>query len=125
MPYSCDIDPRQRRGTVTLDGTVTSAEFVGALQALYGAPAWEPDFSALWDGTRIGELVLSPGDIQPIAAQYRRVQERMGLGRAAFVVPHDVAYTIARLLLHHMPHPTRERRVFERMGEAVAWLEGS
>lgn len=125
MPFVCRVDPAQRLGTVTLDDSIHAAEFVQAMQALYGHASWEPGFSALWDGRRIRRLAIEPSDLENIAARYQEMEAKMGQGRAAFVVPRDVVYVITRLLIHRLHNQARERRIFERLDEAQAWLSSA
>ena len=125
MPHACQIDPARRLGTATLAGNVSAAEFARTMEALYGHPRWEPGFRALWDGTGITQLLIAPDDLPVIEASYRRVESSMGRGRAAFVVPYDVAEIIAHLLIHRLRNADRERRTFGDVDEALAWLDAA
>ncbi|MDX1531379.1 MAG: hypothetical protein R3362_07625, partial [Rhodothermales bacterium] len=53
---------------------------------------------------------------------YRDVEPRMGYGRGAFVMPREVAQIIAKLLMRRLANPQRERRLFDRVDEALLWL---
>jgi len=122
MAYRIEIDPEERRGVGVLYAGVTGEEFAEAMRALYEHPDWQPGFDAVWDLTDVRELVIDQPGVETIIAATLACRPRMGLGRAAFVVPHEMHHTIAALLIHRTREPGRERRLFERRAAADAWL---
>ena len=122
MPIRCHVDPAQRLGTAVLDGRIDVEAFTAAMRALYEHPEWEAGFAALWDGTGITQLLIAPDDLAEIDRTYRDVEPRMGYGRGAFVMPREVAQIIAKLLMRRLANPQRERRLFDRVDEALLWL---
>ncbi len=124
MPYSCHVDPAARNALVTLSGTVDRADFIGAMETCYRHPGWQPGFTALWNAQGIRQLLLDPTDVEAVVAAMAALEPLMGEGRAAFVVPRDVDYLIARLLIIRGGSTLRERRTFNSLAEAKAWLQG-
>lgn len=125
MPFDCHIDPKRRLGIMTVRGTIDGAEIVAAAEALYGHPDWRRGFAVLWDGTGIKQLIVEPSDIAAIEELSPQMKPTMGSGRTAYVLPHETAEIIARLFFRRLPTPHRERRLFEHVDEALAWLEDS
>jgi hypothetical protein len=123
LPYSCTISPQQRRGIVRLTGTIQGTTFMEAMEALYRSPEWQPGFDALWDARGVTELLLDERDVKAIVALMLDLTARMGPGRAAFVIARELDWMIARLLIYRTRVPSRERRTFETMEEALAWLD--
>lgn len=122
MPYSCRIEPEQRLGITTLRGSLTVDDFLEALRALYQHDAWRPGFDALWDGRGVRELVLGEEDVAAIVGRVRQLTDRMGSGRAAFVVPREIDHLIAQLILHLTETERRQRKTFQSMPAALVWL---
>lgn len=127
MAYSVRIDAPARRGLVALSGTVRGDDLVGAITGLYGHEDWEPAFDTLWDATGITELILDPVDLQRVMEAAGPYVQRLGTGRSALVVARDVDVAIAKLILHRQKGDAsqRDRRLFERLEEAIAWLDKS
>lgn len=122
MPFECRIDPGQRLGWVALIGAVDGDNFLAAMDGLYRHPDWQPGFSALWDARRLHQLLLEPADTHRILAAMQTLAPEIGVGRAAFVVPRDIDYTIARLFIYRGATEGRERRTFADVDEALRWL---
>lgn len=125
MPFDCRIEPERRLGWIVLTGTVDGEGFLEAMEALYRHPDWQPGFSALWDARRLGQLLLEPADMHRILAAMQALASQMGQGRAAFVVPREIDYTIARLFIYRGATGERERRTFGDVDEALRWLAGA
>lgn len=123
MPFDCHVHPALERGVLTLSGVIDGALFVRAMDAIYRHPDWQPGFSALWDARDIRELLIDPADVASVTNVMTRLEPLMGEGRAAFVVPREIDYAIARLLIHRGASSKRERRTFSSMKEALAWLD--
>lgn len=122
MPAVCTVLPPRRLGVVVLHGALDGPQFVAAMEALYEDPAWEPGFSALWDARRVRKLALDPEDVQALGRRIEALAERMGGGRAAFVVPDEFHRMIAVLIVRKAPRADRDRRMFEHLDDALAWL---
>lgn len=123
MGFTCSIDAEARLGRVEVHGVVDVQVFLGMMETLYRHPHWQPGYAALWDARGITKLLLSPHETERIVAFMRELEPYMGEGRAAFVVPREIDYIIARLLIFRGLHSKRERRAFTSMHEAQAWLD--
>ena len=122
MAITVTLHPDRRLGVALVDGLVTGADFVAAMEALYGHADWAPGFAALWDLTAVHELHIGPDDVAVIVARTRALGGQMGAGRAAFVVPRELDYLIARLITRRAEGDARERRLFATRAEADRWL---
>ena len=123
MPFTARIEASHRLGVATLLGAIDGVDFRNAMRALYEHPAWEPDFNALWDGRGLSVLLLQPEDVEHVLALTVELEARMGTGRAAFVMPQELHRMIAGLIIRRRRPNGRERKVFESMEPALAWLE--
>ncbi len=123
MPFDCHVHPDLERGVLMLNGVIDGAVFVQAMDALYRHADWQPGFSALWDARGIRELLIGPEDVARVMEAMTRLEPLMGEGRGAFVVPREIDYVIARLLIHRGASSKRERRTFSRIEAALAWLD--
>lgn len=125
MPFTVDIDATQQTALVTLQGIVHRCDFVDSMEACFRHPAWQPGFSALWDAQQIEQLILAPEDVSVILKTLADLEPLIGDGRAAFVVPREIDYMMARLLIHRGGNPVRDRRTFRDAPSAWAWLRGA
>lgn len=124
VAYSIQIDPPARLGIVTFSGIVDGRDLMDSIAALYEHADWEPDFDMLWDASAISQLIIDPADVQRIAAQSNEYAHRIGPGRTAMVLTREIDLAINRLMLHRQGPRPRERRVFDRIAPAMAWLRG-
>lgn len=124
VAYNIQIDPSARLGIVTFSGIVDGRDLMDSIAALYGHADWEPDFDMLWDASALSQLIIDPDDIQRISAQSKEHAHQVGPGRTAIVVTRDIDFAINRLMLYRQGPRPRERRVFERVAEAMVWLRG-
>ncbi len=122
MSYLCRVLPDHHLGVALFSGPLTVDDFHGVLNQLYGNPAWKPGFDALWDAREVTELVLDEQDVSTVVHHIQRLADRKGPGRTAFVVPRDVDYAIARLLIWLTRNERRQRKAFRQMEEALVWL---
>lgn len=122
MSYLCRVLPEHHLGVALLSGPLTVDDFHGVLDRLYGNPNWKPGFDALWDARAVTELVLDEQDVAAIVRHFQRLADRKGPGRTAFVVPREVDYAIARLLIWLTRNERRQRKALRDMEEALAWL---
>ena len=124
MPYDCQIDTTRMLGLTRLSGVVRGHDFIRAMEELYHHPDWRPGLPALWDARTIEQLLIDPSDVQHIVATLQTLEPLIGGGRAAFVVPRDIDYMMARLLIYKGTNPVRERRTFSHVEPALEWLRG-
>ena len=124
MPFRVEIDPERRRALVEIDGTVTAAVVMEAMEELFGNPQWQPGYDGLWDCSGIQQLVMDPADLGALVALATSLAPRIGTGRGAFVLTRDLDSMMAALVVYRSRPSDRDRRVFRTREEAVAWLDG-
>lgn len=126
MAYSYSIAPDERLARIQLSGTVDGNEIITAWHQVVSDPAWESGFSSLWDASETSRLLLLPGDIDAFAASAEKATTLRGPGHTA-VVATDISVHINAFLLclRSKGGDEREFRVFERVGDAEAWIIAS
>lgn len=124
MPFAYRIDPDARLGAVAFYGDVTGADLVAAMEALFGDEAWEPGFSALWDGRGIERLTLGFTDYSSVLAAAVRLLGRIGGGTGVVLTSGFEEYASAFQIRKHLgPVPGRQLRLAGGLREALALLE--
>lgn len=122
MPFSYRIHAAHRLAVIKLEGALDGAVFLTILDELFTDAAWQPSFDALWDFCEVTELVSDRADVARLVARMRALESRVGPGRTALVAPRDVDDLMANLVFVLARTRQRERQVFHRMAEALAWL---
>lgn len=122
MPYTYAISPAERLARIRLLGTVQGREITAAWHAVVSDPLWEQGFGSLWDTSGITLHILLD-DIEAFSVRAGEHSKLRGPGRTAIVTT-DVSVHINALLLCFKSKggQDREFRVFQRVGDAEAWL---
>lgn len=123
MPFTHLIDAEHRLAAIRFAGTVTGAEIVEGIAALFDSPEWESGFQVIWDGRAIATLILDPDDAEQVVAASVGRRSQTGEARTAVLSLGFTVYTSALVLtLKANRNTNREIKIFESMDEALAWL---
>lgn len=125
MPYTTRVI-REGTGLVrTWTGEVTPLEMV---EAVRNFPSVLPDpgrlTHALMDLSGVNRIRFDMGGLMEILRVTREQEARMQPGYMAIVAEDSLVYGIARMYQGFSQDRTWEVRVFRRLPEAEAWLEG-
>ena len=110
---------------VHLTGAVTMPGIIVASEALYGADAWRPGCSELWDLSAIASLDVTPEGLRAVADFEAELSAVVGPGRTALVVARQDDYDIGLLYAHLPKGNGREHRTFWSEEAARAWLDAA
>ena len=107
-------------GIGMLRGPVDIHDLTSAVDALYTASAWQPDFDACWDGRAVTALVLEPRDTAALLEVIRGLRAQIQRSRAAFVVPRPIDYVVAHMLVSKMRCSEQQHQTFRQLDPALS-----
>lgn len=122
MAFTIEVDPDERLGTVVITGVVDAPLILGAIEGLVDHPAWAPGFAALWDFRQTDRVSFDIEDLDRVTGRTRDLGGRIGTGRGAFVLHRELDQDIAAIIFRRVRSEGRERRTFNHVDHALAWL---
>ena len=124
MPIDFTLDPAERRVRFTVTGTFTLDDIIGALKSVVAIPEFGPGFRVLSDHRGI-ERPATVQDVEHMLAWMREKRDRFQDVRWAIVTQRPSSYVVMGLLSTLADLRVRMTvRVFTRLAEAEAWLDG-
>lgn len=125
MPINFTLVPEKRRVHFTVTGTFTLHDILGALDAVLKVPEFGPDFQVLSDHRGV-ERPATVQDVEDMLAFMREKRERFQDMRWAIVTHRPASYAVMGLLSTLADLRVRMTvRVFTRLADAEAWLDGA
>lgn len=122
MPYELKVSPEHRVGVVRFSGAIDGGTMLRALDALYDGETWVPCFNEVWDYRPVSQLAIDPGEAAQILRRMDELADRLGEGQTAVIAPRAVEAHFAYMLFVRSTCTLRERRIFARLEDALAWL---
>jgi hypothetical protein len=124
MSISFTLDVENRRVHFIITGSLTLHDILDSLKALLEMPEFGPHFQVLSDHRGV-ERPASVQDVEDMLAFMRASRERFAGMRWAVVTHRPASYVIMGLVstLANL-RVQMEVRVFTRLNEAKAWLDG-
>lgn len=125
MPINFILEPEKRRVRFTVSGTFTLDDIIAALRSVLGLPEFGPDFQVLSDHRGI-ERPATVQDVENMLAWMREKRDRFQDMRWAIVTHRPASYAVMGLLSTLADLRVRMTvRVFTRIADAEAWLDGA
>lgn len=125
MPISFTLEPEKRRVRFTVSGTFTLDDIIAALTSVLDLPEFGPDFQVLSDHRGI-ERPATVQDVENMLAWMREKRDRFQDMRWAIVTHRPASYAVMGLLSTLADLRVRMTvRVFTRIADAEAWLDGA
>jgi hypothetical protein len=124
MPIDFTLDPDKKRVNFTIAGTFTLDDIIGALKSVVAMPEFGPGFQVLSDHRGV-ERPATVRDVEDMLAWMREKRERFQDVRWAIVTQRPSSYAVMGLLSTLADLRVRMTvRVFTRLADAEAWLDG-
>jgi hypothetical protein len=125
MPINFTLDAGKRRVNFTVAGAFTLDEIIGALKSVEALPEFGPHFQVLSDHRGI-ERPATVQQVEDMIAWMREKRERFQDVRWAIVTHRPASYAVMGMLSTLADLRVRMTvRVFTRLAEAEAWLDGT
>ena len=124
MAYQIEWDTDQQLLTCTAFGVIDGPEVCAFIEEA----AREPQRSALdvcCDCRGVRGLVVAPSDMPDIVARMRSFGTKHKYGRTAIVTARLIDQVLAKLLVRMTSKGTRDRKQFDSMKSAKAWITQS
>jgi hypothetical protein len=124
MAIAFMLDAQKRRVRVTVTGTFTLHDIIGAVRSVLELPEFGPHFQVLSDHRGV-ERPATVQDIEYMLDFMRESRERLQGMRWAIVTHRPSSYAMMGLLRSLADLRLQmEVRVFTRVAEASRWLDG-
>lgn len=124
MPISFTLDAENRRVYYIVTGTFTLHDILDSVKALLEMPEFGPHFQVLSDHRGV-ERTATVRDVEDMLSFMRASRERFQDMRWAIVTQRPSSYAMMGMLSTLADLRVQmEVRVFTRLNEATAWLEG-
>ena len=124
MAISFTLDAEKRRVRFTVAGTFTLHDIIDSVRSVLDLPEFGPHFQVMSDHRGV-ERPATVQDVEDMVAFMRDARERFQGMRWAIVTHRPASYAIMGLLRTLADLRLQmEVRVFTRVGEATAWLDG-
>ena len=120
MSVDYRIEPDTRTAVFSAAGTLTLADILSAMQAVYEDPRFTSPTRALWDLTQ-AEVAVTPNDLRTVA-EFSKRHRPPGRGRAAIVASEDLTFGFGRMYEMLAADVPIEHRVFRAVEQAWQWL---
>jgi hypothetical protein len=125
MPINCELDAPRRRVHCTVAGTFTLHDILDTLRSVLAMPEFGPGFQVLSDHRGV-ERTATVQDVEDMLAFMRASRERFLNMRWAIVTHRPSSYAMMGMLSTLADLRVQmDVRVFTRMAEAEAWLDGA
>jgi hypothetical protein len=122
VEYTIEFGGAPQDVTITTSGPASADGLIGFVTALVSSPRYRPGMSILVDHMALDARTLTAADVQALADAVVRLDEQIGLSRAAIVVPNPLTFGFARMYEHQAEAAQVRSRVFYSRSEALDWL---
>ena len=116
MPATYHIQESSECIFVTLEGTVTDKDLIGAQRQMFSDPAFEGHYSRLIDASNVTRLVAKDNTVRAVA----KAAIARGVRKVALVAHSDFVYGMMRMYEGYSGEA--ECYVCRDVDEALAWL---
>ena len=123
MPYTIEMDLRRQRVWFKGLGVYTPADAFQSIQDMLDHPQFEAGFDVLIDMSQVEDVSLWGTDIREKVEFDRKLIDRLGAARWAFVAPNDLVFGLARMYQALMDDTPIEANTFRDLSTAQSWLD--
>jgi hypothetical protein len=122
MPCSYHIDKGNRCAQLTSCGRVTKEDVLQRLARLFNDPDWTPGYSVVSDYATADGRGMTSEDIDALLIALVRMRSQIAASKIAFVVPSDLTYALANMLVLKGGEDICPMKCFRSRSEALYWL---
>jgi len=122
MPITIHVDREAGFVRIEASGQLTLQDLLDMVDPMLRDPRFEPGMPQLVDLGAVEHTDLRADEMRTLVETYEKQTERVGASRVAVFAPRPLLFGVSRMYESLAERLPGERRVFDDLDEAQAWL---